>query len=317
MKRLAIVGASANGALHRHAIIKNENTTLTAVCDIIPERAEDFAKGTGANIYTDYKKMQENEELDGVILNLPHFLHKEVTIYFLEHKVPVLIEKPMAISTAECDAMMDASVKNSTPLAVGHVQKYLECYRKLKEIISSKTLGTLCHITEVRNCDYFSDRPKWFLDKKLAGAGMIMNYGAHTLDKIFYTTGCKIEDVAIVGNNFMTDDSVEASSQMLFRLSGNIGASCTLCGCRVHDAYETHFYFTNGEAKIERGTYLYISKEGQPYEKLDLDYEKDYFSTQMEEFIKFLDGKESEIVTPEYGRAVIEALEKATSKMNY
>ena len=44
----------------------------------------ELAKGTQAKVYTDYKEMQKHETLDGVILNLPHFLHKDVSIFFLE-----------------------------------------------------------------------------------------------------------------------------------------------------------------------------------------------------------------------------------------
>ncbi len=67
--------------------------------------------------------MLAKEKSDGVILNLPHFLHKDVTIDCLERSVPVLVEKPMALSADECDAMIAASKKTGVPFVVGHLAR--------------------------------------------------------------------------------------------------------------------------------------------------------------------------------------------------
>lgn len=317
MYKIGIVGAGAMGDAHKKAIEKNEGVVMTAVCDLALERAEELVRGTDARAYSDYKDMCEKEKLDAVILNLPHFLHREVSIYFLEHKVAVLVEKPMAMTVSECDAMIATAKKNNTPLAVGHVQRYFECYRELRKIILSGRLGSFCHMTETRNIEYFSRRPKWFLDKKLAGGGIIMNYGAHTLDKLFYTLGAEAEEVYATGNNFLTDDSIEASAQMSLKLKGGTGAAFTYCGCNVPSHYETYFYFTNGAAKIVGGEVLYISEGGKPYEKVELDYENVFdrvMELQMAEFIKLLNGEETEVVAPEYGRRIIAVLEKAVNQ---
>ena len=312
MKRFGIVGAGIIATSHKRALQGNSNCELVAVCDIVAEKAEQIAEGTNARMYTDYKEMQEAEQLDAVILNLPHFLHKEVSIYFLERRIAVLVEKPMANSVEECDAMIEASKQSKTPLAVGHVQRYFVCYRKLKELMAAGTLGKLCLMTETRNVNYFDPkRPRWFLNKKQAGGGIVMNYGAHTLDKMFYTTGLSVESVTAAGQNFLTDDDVEASAQIFLKLSGGVSAAFTYCGCHVPSQYETYFYFTEGVAYIRGGSELWISERGGALEKIELDYDKDYFVPQLEEFLKLMDGEESEAVTPEYGREVISVLERA------
>lgn len=144
-----------------------------------------------------------------------------------------------------------------------------------------------------------------------------MNYGAHTLDKLFYTLGAEAEEVYATGNNFLTDDSIEASAQMSLKLKGGTGAAFTYCGCNVPSHYETYFYFTNGAAKIVGGEVLYISEGGKPYEKVELDYEDVFdrvMELQMAEFIKLLNGEETEVVAPEYGRRIIAVLEKAVNQ---
>ncbi len=310
MKKFGIVGAGIISDAHKQALLANNECEISAICDIATDKAEKLAEGTSARVYADYKVMQENEELDAVILNLPHFLHMEVTVYFLEHNVAVLCEKPMANTVAECDRMIEVSKSTGTPLAIGHVQRYFECFRELKKMIKEETLGKLCSFTETRNTDYFNGRPKWFLTKSQAGGGILMNYGAHTLDKLFYTTGLSVEKVMALGSNMLTDDDVEASAQILLQMTGGVSASLTYCGTHVPIQYDTYFYFTDGAAWIKDGLELWISKKNSGYERVELDYDTSFFSKQLTEFLKFLDGEENEMVTAEYAREVIVVLEK-------
>lgn len=315
MIKLGIVGAGAIGKAHKKAILNNADCTISAICDVVCENALKLAEGTDAKIYTDYKEMQENEKLDGVILNLPHFLHKEITVYFLEKGIPTLIEKPMANSVEECDAMIEASAKYNTPLGVGHVQRYFKCHKYLRDLIKSNKLGKLCSITETRNINYFPNRPKWFLDKKLSGGGILMNYGAHTLDKLYYITGLAVSDVFANGNNFLTDDSVEAAAQALVRFEDGCSAVLNYCGCHVPGQYDTFFYFTDGVVKITGCREMEIAYGANPLEPVEIPGDDDIMGEQLKEFVKMIEGKENDMATPEYSREVIQVLEKAFSKM--
>ena len=315
MFRFGMVGAGAIGSYHKTALLAHPECELTAVCDIVEENARIIAEDIGARVYTDYKKMQEAEQLDAVILNLPHFLHKEVSLYFLERKVAVLVEKPMALNVKECDEMMAAAEKTNTVFAIGHVQRYMECYRKVKELYEGGELGKFCAMTEVRNCDYFTNRPRWFVQKAKSGGGIVMNYCAHTLDKMFYTLGVEVEKVTAYGTNFLNDEDVEATAQVLLQLKGGASAAFTFSGCKVPNQYETNFYFTKGAAKIEAGNYLWLSKNGEPFQRIDLDYDKEFMPAQLVEFVKLLKGEENEMVTPAYGREVIRVLDEVFAQI--
>ncbi len=311
MRYFGIVGAGIIGEQHKDALIKNDSCVIQAVCDINTDKAQKLAEGTSARVYTDYKEMQKNENLDAVILNLPHFLHMEVSIFFLEHGVAVLCEKPMANTVAECDKMIEASQRTGTPLAIGHVQRYFSCYPYIKKIIETKELGELCSFTETRNIDYFTNRAEWFLSKKQAGGGILMNYGAHSIDKLLYVTGQKVTDVAAFGSNFLNERDIESSAQVLLKFSGGATASLTYCGCKVPDKLEMDFYFTNGAIHLNGGSRVFVSGAGGTYEEIKLSGVSNFLSPQLDEFLKLLDGKDSEIVTPQYGREVISVLEKA------
>lgn len=314
MIRIGLVGAGAIGKSHKEAIVKNKDCELAAVCDLVVEKAEALTAGTNAHIYTDYKTMQEQETLDAVILNLPHFLHKEVTVYFLEHCVPTLVEKPMANTVAECDAMIEAAKRTNTPLAVGHVQRYYPCYRELRRLMKENRFGRLCSVTETRNIDYFTNRPKWFLNKEQAGGGILMNYGAHTLDKIMYMADIIPEKVTAQANNFLTNDTVEAAAQVLVQFSEGVTGAFSYCGCHVPNQYDTYLYFTNGTAWIQGGGILWIAEGKEPLKKV-VEGPVSLMDDQLREFVKMLREEPNEMATPEYGRTVIAALESAFSQI--
>ena len=260
MLKFGIVGAGRIATDHANALLLHTGCELAAVADTNLERAEALAKDSGAKVYSDYKLMCGEEDLDAVIINLPHYLHCEAAVFFLEHKVSVLVEKPMAMNVDECNRMIAASKESNAKLAVGHLQRFFPCYDVIKEIIASGKYGKLCMFTEVRNIDYFTGRPEWFLDKKRSGGGITMNFGAHTLDKLLYVTGLHVNEVFANATNLLDCHSVEACSQILLRMENGVSAQLTYCGCHVPAAYETVFYFTNGVAKIS-GDRLWLSEK--------------------------------------------------------
>ena len=89
-----------------------------------------------------------------------------------------------------------------------------------------------------------------------------------------------------------------------------VGAAISFSGCYAPSQEEVVFYLTEGCAKILRRE-LWVSEKGEPYQKLELGEQKNVFEAQLEEFVKYLDGEPSEIVTPGYGRAVIAVVEDA------
>ena len=312
MFKLGIVGAGIIGKSHSDAILKNNDCILCAVCDTVIERAEEIAKIHNAKSFTDYKEMAKEVKMDAVILNLPHFLHCEVSMFFLEKGISVLLEKPMAMNTDECDRIIDAAKKSGVKLAIGHPQRYYSAYTDVKRLISDGTYGKLCMISEVRNVNYLPNRPKWFLDKKLSGGGIVMNYGAHTLDKIMYVTGDMVKNVHAILANPISNDNIEVNAQILLETKGGISGVITYCGCPGVYNYETVFYFEKGVVKITDGALLYLSENGKF--KDAVEGRTDILEQQLGEFIKLLRGEECNISTPEYSREIIRVLESVLQK---
>ena len=113
MIKIAIVGTGIIGVDHIKAISQVEDAELCALCDVNEEVVKKFSEEYNVPYFTDYKDIPSNVDVDAVIINLPHFLHCESTVFFLDNGINVLIEKPMANTVAECDKMIDAAKRNN------------------------------------------------------------------------------------------------------------------------------------------------------------------------------------------------------------
>ena len=304
--QIAVVGTGIIGIKHLDAIEKNGDCTLCAVCDINEESVIKQALKYGVPYFTDYRDIVTKSKAEAVILNLPHFLHCEVSEFFLNHGIHVLVEKPMANTVEECDRMILAAQRSGKKLAVGHHQRFVPTNKRVKEIYESGELGKLCMIHETRTTDYFvSTRPKWFLNKKMAGGGIVMNYGAHALDKIFSLTGHNKAEVTALVDNVKNDEQIEGHAQILLKFVDGLSASITFSGYNS-SGYETTYYFTEGVVKV--AGYTLSVYNGRNWEKQDLSGNS--IEYQLEEFCKLIRGEESAIATPQYSRQIIATIQQ-------
>lgn len=310
--KIAVIGTGIIGQSHLSAISNYDNFTLCAVCDINEDSAKAYGEKYDVPYFTNYRDIPAKTDAEAVILNLPHWLHCEVTEFFLEQGLHVLVEKPMANTVAECDRMLNAAKRSGKKLAVAHVQRFMQANRKVKEIYDSGELGKLCMITEFRTIDYFRpQRPKWFLDKKLSGGGIVMNYGAHALDKIYYVMNCRPVSIRASVGNLKNDCSIEGHAQIHIQFENGICANIAFSGYS-NAGYETVYYFTDGALKVVDGTKLFV-RSNTTWEPVALDI-KDSFLMQLDAFYNLISGLPSESVDGEYGRDVITAIEEIYTK---
>ncbi|MBL8008828.1 MAG: Gfo/Idh/MocA family oxidoreductase, partial [Ignavibacteria bacterium] len=143
--KFAIIGCGRIAL--RHAEIINENSELTAVCDIKPDRADEFAKKFGSKAYYNITDLLKNEQsIDVVSVCTPNSFHSEHTIESLKAGKNVLCEKPMAISTAECKKMMIESDLSGKDLFIVKQNRFNPPVAALKEVITSGKLGSIMNV---------------------------------------------------------------------------------------------------------------------------------------------------------------------------
>ncbi|MCL1856285.1 MAG: Gfo/Idh/MocA family oxidoreductase [Kiritimatiellaeota bacterium] len=252
MLKVGMIGAGIIAGTHRDALATFDDMALTAVADVSIDKARRLCD----RAYDNYTAMLEQEPLDIALVTLPHGLHAEAAIACAKRGLHVFLEKPMANTVAECEAIIAACKSHNVALMVGHLQRYLAHNRKIRELIQSGAYGDLAFIVETRCIDYFvPSRPRWFLDKAMAGGGITMNYGAHSLDKIRWITGREVMEA--YGKNAQHCDGrdIEGGSQSLIQLSGNVTATLNYSAYVSPGFEETLYFLTKGVIKAGHGVW--------------------------------------------------------------
>ena len=238
MYRVGITGAGIISGAHVDAI-KNLHgrVTLTAVAEINQEVGEKFAKEHDCAFYTNYDDMFQKESLDIACCCLPHGLHYEVGKAALKAGLHLFMEKPMCITTAQCDELNKMADERRHFIMVGHTHQYLAPLLKAKEFINMGKIGQLVIIqTEIIEYYNWENRQPWHLDPELGGGGVLMNTCAHQLDHLLFFAESSVKSVrAIVTANrqgIKVDSDICAIIEFK---NGIIGNLTTLQGYRTDE----------------------------------------------------------------------------------
>lgn len=177
-------GGIANGK-HMPALSRLNCVEIVAFCDIIEERAKEAAEKygvPGARVYTDYKELLKDESIEAVHVCTPNRSHSFITIDALESGKNVLCEKPMAKTSAEAKAMVDAAKRTGKILSIGYQSRYRPDSLYLKKVCENGDLGEIyyakAHALRRRAV------PTWgvFLNEEEQGGGPLIDIGTHALD---------------------------------------------------------------------------------------------------------------------------------------
>ena len=132
--------------LHLNEYSLNPEADIVALCDNDAERLDFCARKFGAKkTYTNHNKMLAEEKLDAVSVTVPNHVHHTVTIDALNAGVNVLVEKPIALTSEDAQAMIDAAKKNNKLLMVSQTQRFSPVHQKAKEIMDSGIRGKVQH----------------------------------------------------------------------------------------------------------------------------------------------------------------------------
>ncbi len=187
--RIGVIGCGAAAELGHLPALAAANLRPTLLVDRNIERVQALARAFGAlHASDDYHSYIG--AFDAAIVALPHHLHAPVCIDLLRRGVHVLVEKPMALTETECEAMMVAAQKGKAVLAVGIVRRFFYAPQWLKAALDAEALGTIESFDFQEGVVY--DWPvasDFFFHKETAGGGVLIDTGAHTLDSLLWWLG--------------------------------------------------------------------------------------------------------------------------------
>lgn len=203
--KYALIGCGRISPNHIVAA-KNNELEIVAICDIDPACMEDkvlkFRLGTSTRRYTDYKELVKKEKPDMVAICTESGKHAEIALYCIECGCNCIIEKPIALSIADADAIIAASVKYHVKVCACHQNRFNKSIQKIREAVEMERFGKLlygtAHIRWARDYEYYS-RAKWRGTWEQDG-GALMNQCIHNIDLLRWMMGDEID--CVVG---MTD----------------------------------------------------------------------------------------------------------------
>ena len=192
--KLGLIGCGMMMGNHVKGINELPNVEIVAICDIIPENAQKVydALGNSPKIVYDYRDLVD--DVDGVLIALPHDLHYQCGMFFAKHKKHVLMEKPMCNCEEECLNLIQTCEEEGVTLMCAYPVRFWPGIVKLKELIDSGEFGEIIQMsvwTEQlthSTVDVTGPNHSWSLTNRLGG-GQLFSHGCHYIDIILWFLG--------------------------------------------------------------------------------------------------------------------------------
>jgi predicted dehydrogenase len=184
--RVAIIGTGKIGTTHARAWSWLPGAEIAALADIRQEAARELAETVGAGnaaVYADAESLlaAHSDRVDAVSICLPTSLHRSVAEAAFAAGKHVLCEKPMALSVADCDAMIAAAEKAGKVFTVGQVVRFFPEFANAKRLVENGAVGAPASLRSRRGGDFPLRSTDWYSDVDQSG-GVIFDLLVHDID---------------------------------------------------------------------------------------------------------------------------------------
>ena len=224
--RLGSIGIGMIGLVHARILSEMAECEYVAVSDA-DTTLTGIAEELGVKFYSSYRQMIDNENLDGVVISIPNEMHASVGCYCAGKGLHIFIEKPIASTEEDAEALVASAEKNCINILIGHHRRFNPAVNRMKEIIKKGELGNLIGASMLWSMykpeEYFQGRGSW---RRKAGGGPILINLIHEIDILRYLTGDEVESVYAVASsssrNFEVEDTLSAVIKLKNGLIANV-----------------------------------------------------------------------------------------------
>jgi predicted dehydrogenase len=218
--KVGVIGLGFMGAAHLSAFQAIDGVEIAAVSSTNPAALEGDLRGAGGNLgreagvfdfstvgkFADWRSLVQDPAVEVVDICLPTYLHLEAAVLALEAGKHVLLEKPMALDTAQCDAILDAATRSKQVLMVAQVLRFWPEYIGLRSFVRSNVDGPIREATFFRRSG-LPDWSAWLSNESLSG-GAILDLLVHDIDQALHLFG--LPD-SVVARSLGPVDTLDAS----------------------------------------------------------------------------------------------------------
>ncbi len=311
MHGIGIIGAGSIAQAHMRAATALESTRLVAAADTDAGRLAGACNAHGCRGYADYGDLLACGDVDIAIVCLPHGLHCEATVAALEAGKDVLVEKPMAVSVEQCDAMIAAAHTAGKQLSVGHMHRFHPANTVVKKLLEERDLGDLVCLCDEGYRPYNPDRQPWYLDKATHG-GLWYQNGVHLIDRSCWWTGSRVAAVkALVDSRFFEFSADDVAMALLQFENGVYSTLIHVWWKTGGRRFSTELVCTGGMIQLRNGIEsgnddLFIGRDGSgDWEKVEVTGTHDMMTRQLQEFVAAVDAGTEPPVTADYARHLV------------
>jgi len=325
--KVGIIGSQFEADIHADSFrILPDEAEVVAIASPTPGNAAKLAKKYGiSNVYTDYREMLKQPDIEMVTITAPNKLHCQMTVDIANSGKHVVCEKPLCITLEEADLMIETCKKQGMLLLYAEELYFTPKYVKAKEMADQGAFGK---VYLVKQCEkHFGPHAAWFWDVDQSGGGVFMDMGCHGAAFVYwFLDRPKLKSVTCQMGTYVHGDITRGDDNSICILefeNGSIGLiedswarrggmddrvevfgshGCTYANLHMGNALQTYSEAGYGYA-VEKAP----STMGWTYPVFDELYNYG-FPQEMVHFARCVRGKETPMATGEDGRFVQEVL---------
>ncbi len=202
-KNLVVIGYGGMGGWHTQKALASDVVNLKGIYDIKEERRE-LARSRGIFAYESFEDVLKDPEVDLVTVAIPNDQHPSVVIRALEGGKNVICEKPVAITSAELQSMIDAANRSGKLFTVHQNRRWDVDFLAMKHLLTTGELGDMVRIES--RIHGSRGIPSDWRGQKAYGGGMLYDWGVHLIDQILQLTDEKVAYVYCTLENITNDE---------------------------------------------------------------------------------------------------------------
>lgn len=244
--RIGVAGLGMAGALMIPPLAQHPAFKIAAAAEPNETLRQRFAADFGCPTFPDVAELVQRDDIDALYVATPHQFHCQHAVLAANAGKHVLVEKPMALSVEDCDAMIDACERAGVRLVVGHSHSFDPGIRAMREIIDSGRLGRVTMITMLNYTDFlYRPRRPEELDTAVGG-GVLYNQVPHQVDVARSLIDDEVINILASGNVLDPDRPTEGAVMAMLQFSGGASASIVYSGYDRFDSDELCEWISEG-----------------------------------------------------------------------
>jgi predicted dehydrogenase len=237
--RTAVIGVGSLGQHHarNYAELATEGKVeFIGVCDVSEEQAKTIAEKNSCRYFTDWRELLD--KVDAISIVTPTETHCEIACAFLEKGVNVLVEKPIAMTLAEADQIIEAAGRSGAKLMVGHLERFNPAMVALRPHVTSPLYFEIHRVSPFPNRSLDVD--------------VVLDVMIHDLDAIQWLVDSQVSEIHAVGIPVISDKVDAANARIEFE-NGAV-ANITASRIGTEKIRKTRFYQTNSYVVLDYAT---------------------------------------------------------------